>query len=41
MKKNVLFLCLYADLHTVISNAVSNYISDVKQNKFPNKEEQY
>lgn len=35
------FLRLYADLHTVISDAVSNYISDVKQSKFPNKEEQY
>lgn len=35
------FLRLYADLHTVISDVVSNYISDVKQSKFPNKEEQY
>ena len=35
------FLRRYADLHTVISDAVSNYIADVKSGDFPNEKEQY
>jgi 3-methyl-2-oxobutanoate hydroxymethyltransferase len=35
------FLRRYADLHTVITDAVSNYIFDVKSKDFPNNEEQY
>lgn len=35
------FLRRYADLHAVISAAVTHYISDVKENKFPSAEEQY
>lgn len=35
------FLRRYADLHAVISSAVTSYINDVKSNKFPSEEEQY
>ncbi len=35
------FLRHYADLHTGITTAVSNYVSDVKAKDFPNKEEMY
>ena len=35
------FLRRYADLNTVMSNAISNYISDVKSQDFPNEKEQY
>ena len=35
------FLRRYADLHTTISQAVENYISDIKSGSFPNKEESY
>ncbi|MBO7280722.1 MAG: 3-methyl-2-oxobutanoate hydroxymethyltransferase [Bacteroidaceae bacterium] len=35
------FLRRYADLNTVISSAVGNYISDVKSKDFPNEKEQY
>lgn len=35
------FLRRYADLHAVISSAVTRYISDVKNDKFPSEEEQY
>lgn len=35
------FLRRYADLHTVMTDAVQNYIKDVKTNDFPNKEESY
>ncbi len=35
------FLRRYADLHTVITDAVGQYITDVKQNLFPNESEQY
>ena len=35
------FLRRYADLHTVITDAVSNYIHDVKAKDFPNDSEQY
>lgn len=35
------FLRRYADLHTVMSDAVSQYVSDVKEVAFPNEQEQY
>lgn len=35
------FLRRYADLHTAITGAVENYISDVKSNDFPNEKESY
>lgn len=35
------FLRRYADLHTVITDAVGQYITDVKQGDFPNEKEQY
>ncbi len=35
------FLRRYADLDTVVTDAVSNYITDVKSGEFPNSEEQY
>lgn len=35
------FLRRYADLSTVIHDAVSNYIKDVKTSDFPNEKEQY
>jgi len=35
------FLRMYADLKQLINDAVGNYISDVKSNKFPNEQEQY
>ncbi len=35
------FLRRYADLNTVMSNAISNYVSDVKSQDFPNEKEQY
>ena len=35
------FLRRYADLDTMITGAVSNYISDVKSGDFPNEQEQY
>lgn len=35
------FLRHYADLATVIDNAIGNYIGDVKSGDFPNAEEQY
>ena len=35
------FLRRYADIHSVMTNAVQNYIKDVKNKDFPNKEEQY
>lgn len=35
------FLRRYADLNTVMSNAISNYVSDVKSHDFPNEKEQY
>lgn len=35
------FLRRYADLHTVIIDAVQNYISDVKSVDFPNENESY
>ena len=35
------FLRRYADLHSIITDAVKNYISDVKSSDFPNENEQY
>lgn len=35
------FLRRYADLHSTITEAVQHYVSDVKSNDFPNKEEMY
>lgn len=35
------FLRRYADLHTAITNAVGEYVRDVKGNDFPNEKEQY
>ncbi len=35
------FLRKYADLRTVMTDAVENYIKDVKSNDFPNEGEQY
>lgn len=35
------FLRRYADLHTTITNSVSQYVSDVKSHSFPNEEEKY
>lgn len=35
------FLRIYAELNKTINKAVKNYISDVKSNDFPNKEESY
>ena len=35
------FLRRYADLHTVMTDAVSSYIQDVKSCDFPNEKEQY
>ena len=35
------FLRRYADLHGVMSEAISHYVSDVKSQDFPNEKEQY
>jgi 3-methyl-2-oxobutanoate hydroxymethyltransferase len=35
------FLRHYADLHTVMTEAIGNYVSDVKSLDFPNSNEQY
>lgn len=35
------FLRRYADLHTIMTEAIGQYISDVKEEKFPNEEERY
>lgn len=35
------FLRRYADLYTVVTDAVSHYIEDVKAKDFPNQDEQY
>lgn len=35
------FLRRYADLHTVMTEAIGNYVSDVKSQDFPNSNEQY
>ena len=38
---NPRFLRRYADLHSTMTDAVQQYISDVKSQDFPNEEEQY
>jgi 3-methyl-2-oxobutanoate hydroxymethyltransferase len=38
---NPRFLRRYADLHSTMTDAVQEYISDVKSKDFPNKDEQY
>lgn len=35
------FLRRYADLHSAITNAVDQYVTDVKAKEFPNKDEMY
>ena len=35
------FLRRYADLHTVITKAVGNYVNDIKAKDFPNQQEKY
>lgn len=35
------FLRRYADLHTVMTDAITKYVSDVKEGDFPNEKEQY
>lgn len=35
------FLRRYADLHTTMTNAIGQYVKDVKTNDFPNEKEQY
>ena len=35
------FLRRYADLHSIMTNAIGQYITDVKSNDFPNEKEQY
>lgn len=35
------FLRRYADLHTIITDAIGQYITDVKSCDFPNKDEEY
>ncbi len=35
------FLRRYADLHTVMTDAISQYVEDVKSGDFPNEKEQY
>ena len=38
---NPRFLRRYADLYTVITGAVEQYVKDVRSSDFPNKDEQY
>ena len=35
------FLRRYADLHSVMTNAISQYVADIKSSDFPNEQEQY
>lgn len=35
------FLRRYADVHSVVTDAVKNYVSDVKSKAFPNEDEKY
>ena len=35
------FLRRYADLHTIMSDAIQQYVTDVKDSDFPNEKEQY
>lgn len=38
---NPRFLRRYADMHSIMSDAVSQYVSDIKSQDFPNENEQY
>ena len=38
---NPRFLRRYADIHSVMTGAIEQYIKDIKDKDFPNKEEQY
>jgi 3-methyl-2-oxobutanoate hydroxymethyltransferase len=38
---NPRFIRRYADLSTIMTDAVQNYIKDVKSSAFPNENEQY
>ena len=35
------FLRRYADLHTIMTDAIGQYVADVKSTDFPNEKEQY
>ncbi|MFA6833786.1 MAG: 3-methyl-2-oxobutanoate hydroxymethyltransferase, partial [Bacteroidaceae bacterium] len=35
------FLRRYADLHTIMTEGIQQYIKDVKSSDFPNEQEQY
>ena len=35
------FLRRYADLNTVMTDAIGHYVADVKSSDFPNESEQY
>jgi len=35
------FLRRYADLNTIMTDAIGNYVADVKAREFPNQEEKY
>lgn len=35
------FLRRYADVHSIVTDAVGNYVTDVKAKKFPSEDEQY
>jgi 3-methyl-2-oxobutanoate hydroxymethyltransferase len=35
------FLRRYADLHTIMTDAIQQYVTDVKDSDFPNEKEQY
>ena len=35
------FLRKYGDLHSVMNNAIQNYVKDVKDKTFPNDKEEY
>ena len=35
------FLRRYADLHTIMTDAIGHYVKDVKDGDFPNENEQY
>ena len=35
------FLRRYADLHTVMTDAIGQYVTDVKSGDFPNADERY
>ena len=35
------FLRRYADLNTIMTDAIGHYVEDVKEGHFPNENEQY